>query len=67
MAFSAITDDTRITVSVGVQSVQMTWAKIAKSFAHSPYMADELRAALERDGIGHHEEIGFFHPEHKFA
>ena len=67
MPFSPIKPETPITVSIGVQSVQMLWARIAESFSHSPYMADDIRANLERDGVAHHEDIGFFHPEHKLA
>lgn len=66
-SYAAITPETPITVSLGVQSVKMTWAKVAESFSHSPYMADEIRASLERNGAAHHEEFGFFHPDHKHA
>lgn len=65
MSYSAITAATPITVSLGVQSVEMTWEKVAQSFSDSPYMAEAIRKDLECDGVAHHEDFGFFHPERK--
>lgn len=66
-SLSPIGDDTPITVSIGVQSQRMAWSKIAKCFAHSPYMADRIKGELESDGTSRHEDIGFFHPEDRRA
>ncbi len=62
MSLPPITPETPITVSLGIQSVEMPWAKVANSFSHSPYMADAIRDELELTGSAHHEEFAFFHP-----
>lgn len=65
MAYAPITEATPITVSLGVQSVEMSWAKIEQSFRDYPSGLARVREELERDGVARHEDFGFFHPEHK--